>query len=753
MPAHRWPSNVSLPSARGDEVAWKWPIDVERYDRRVRLDGRERRVLNRYTAAYATYRYAKTMDFGGALDRLTLPLTHALDKVGLRPPKQRYVLHYLVREVHRHGRAYWGWTDAEWIDTMAHAPMERQSIAGVAYLLCGFSSVSTMSHTHIVYAVLARKVFGADRIDAVISRIGAALDTYGYVKTGSRQAIYRVVCEQLLANRSPVMEEITLDRLCDLAAQRHPSVAKRGLVAVSRGLTTMGIVREPLPVEKPHATKLLQPSLTANVPSEWARLARHWLETSTGSADGRRSVYYLLLAIGRWLAKKHPDVTSPAQWTRDLAARCTAMVCEMKSGDWAEAPRDQIKNFGQLLAPSTRARLLSGLRGFFRDLQEWDQIPRRFDPYQSFNPPKALMAAIRPDPRTISDDVWAKLVWAGLNFVAADLPTVGGHGFLGSHNPCYPFEMTRALVVTWLFAGLRMNEIRRLRVGCIRWDSGCTAPGDADDTNRVCFLRVPINKTGPAFVKPVDRAVGDAIAAWERVRPPQVKCADVRTGEMVDFLFMVRLTPVGASYLNDVLIPMLCRKAGVPRADLRGNITSHRARSTIASQLFNAKEPMSLFELQQWLGHSTPASTQHYARLTPTKLAKSYADAGYFGRNLRAIEVLIDRDVVQRGKAEHEPWKFYDLGHGYCTYDFFEQCPHRMACAKCDFYLPKASSKASLLEGQRNLLRLRQEIPLQDVERGAVEDGVAAYEVLLAKLEDVPTPSGSTPRDLARKQG
>ncbi|MDX2548549.1 hypothetical protein ACOT81_39785 [Streptomyces sp. WI04-05B] len=42
---------------------------------------------------------------------------------------------------------------------------------------------------------------------------------------------------------------------------------------------------------------------------------------------------------------------------------------------------------------------------------------------------------------------------------------------------------------------------------------------------------------------------------------------------------------------------MLCRRAGAPAADVRGNITSHRARSTIASQLYNAKEPMALFEL------------------------------------------------------------------------------------------------------------------------------------------------------------
>ena len=61
----------------------------------------------------------------------------------------------------------------------------------------------------------------------------------------------------------------------------------------------------------------------------------------------------------------------------------------------------------------------------------------------------------------------------------------------------------------------------------------------------------------------------------------------------------------------------------------------------IASQLFNAKEPMTLFELQKWLGHSSPEATQHYVKTTPTKLAKSYADAGYFAYDLRAIEVLV----------------------------------------------------------------------------------------------------------------
>ena len=68
------------------------------------------------------------------------------------------------------------------------------------------------------------------------------------------------------------------------------------------------------------------------------------------------------------------------------------------------------------------------------------------------------------------------------------------------------------------------------------------------------------------------------------------------------------------------------------------NFTAHRVRATIASQLYNAKEPMTLFELRAWLGHSSPSSTQHYARITPVTLTKAYTDAGYFARDVRTIE-------------------------------------------------------------------------------------------------------------------
>lgn len=110
--------------------------------------------------------------------------------------------------------------------------------------------------------------------------------------------------------------------------------------------------------------------------------------------------------------------------------------------------------------------------------------------------------------------------------------------------------------------------------------------------------------------------------------------------------------------------------------------------------------------------------------------------------------MLVDQQAIRKGLASSTPWKYYDLGHGYCTYDFFDQCPHRMACAKCSFYQPKDSTASTLLEGKNNLLRMRQEIPLGESEIAALDDGVFALESLLGRLASVPTPAGPTPLEL-----
>ncbi|MFF5210533.1 hypothetical protein [Streptosporangium sp. NPDC000396] len=71
-----------------------------------------------------------------------------------------------------------------------------------------------------------------------------------------------------------------------------------------------------------------------------------------------------------------------------------------------------------------------------------------------------------------------------------------------------------------------------------------------------------------------------------------------------------------------------------------------------------------------------------------------------------------------------------------------------MACAKCDFYTPKDSSRALLLEAKDNLQRILAAVPLTDDEHAAVDDGQAALDRLLGQLADVATPAGPTPRQI-----
>jgi hypothetical protein len=154
-----------------------------------------------------------------------------------------------------------------------------------------------------------------------------------------------------------------------------------------------------------------------------------------------------------------------------------------------------------------------------------------------------------------------------------------------------------------------------------------------------------------------------------------------------------------------------------------------------------------LLELQAWMGHRSPDSTLHYTIRTPVELSQALAQ--HAETQTRLVAVLVDREAVASGAAGRgETWKYYDVGHGYCTFDFFETCPHRIACARCASYVPKPSGRPQLEAARQHLLHLREAIPLTEEMVKAVEEGVEAMSALLDRLTDIPTPSGQTPREL-----
>jgi hypothetical protein len=150
------------------------------------------------------------------------------------------------------------------------------------------------------------------------------------------------------------------------------------------------------------------------------------------------------------------------------------------------------------------------------------------------------------------------------------------------------------------------------------------------------------------------------------------------------------------------------------------------------------------------LGHQSIASTESYVRPSPVKQMAAFAKAH---ANSYMVEVLLDHVALQNGAAGRgEPWRYFALGSGdRCSNPFYSRCAHRMACAKCDFYVPSDTQVEKLLEAKGSLERMYMEMPLDDDEKSAVKDRAAAMERLVQKLTGAPVPSprhANNPRSL-----
>jgi len=451
--------------------------------------------------------------------------------------------------------------------------------------------------------------------------------------------------------------------------------------------------------------------------------------------------YSFILRAGLWLAQNHPEITSPAEWTVETCADFLAALNRLKVGEWQLHSFDYTGrgNLGTPLNANSKRGVLYAIRRFFSDIQHWGWVQLKFNPHYHLATPNSILRLCGPNPRAIDDNFWLKLVWASLNLEPSDR--------LG--EIWYPFEMLQAISVIWTHAGLRQNEITRLRVGCARAQNDPIvdeATGATIAANTLCYLDVPAGKTFTAFTKPVSAVVRQFILEWETKRPEQSPLTDPKTGERVRFLFQYRGKTIGHSMINETIIPMLCAKAGLPLEDSVGKITSHRGRASAVTALASVPQGMSLIELMRWSGHRSPKSTLYYIRTKPTQLAGAFAKADQLSH---LIEVLIDHTAVVSGAAaKGEPYRYYDLGSSYCANPFWSTCPHRMACAGCDFNIPKDSAKGEALAAKAFLHRYLEEVPLTPDEQQIVKGDLQKLESMLDKLKNVPTLDGRTPQQI-----
>ena len=711
-------------------------IDPGRYDRAPTLTYAERQAL----AAWNSRRGYHSLQT--SLARLCRPLADVFSPVQRNRHGVKRTFTFVLEEVRRTGVPYWAWTERHWLDLLngpdadaSSSRMARPYLLASAYLLTGFARAHDIEQNPFL-AVAARIVFGSDRFEGEYVRLEGTLARLGYARTSLRNHLPVVLAALMLERRDPRLEAfdaVLLERTRAL----HGDLIAKNVGKVSHGLAALGVLATPL---RMRGYVGWREKGVEGVGQEWAAWCRRWRETSTLRPRTRETNYSFMLRTGLWLAKAHPEVTSPAQWAVEVCADFLAAVDRLTVGEWVLSSSSHVRqrNAGKPMDANFKRVIYHAIRRFLGDVQLWGWATLRCNPRYHLATPTSVLRLAGVNPRTIDDAVWLKLVWASLNLEKGDR-------FTEIH---YPIELLRAVAVVWTHAGLRGNEILRLRQGCARPqdDAVVDEAGGVTPAGTLCYLDVPAGKTSRAHTKPVALVVKERIDAWAAVRPEQGTVEDEVTGEHVHMLFQLRGRPPGKTILNRTIIPMLCAKAGLPLWDTMGAITSHRGRASTVTVLASVPQGMTLPELMAWCGHSNPKSTMHYIRVRPTRLAGAFAKADQMAHMVR---VLIDQEAVLSGAArDGAPWKFYDLGHSYCTNAFWSTCPHRMACAGCSFNLPKSSAKGMVVEARASVTRLLEEVPLSPDERAAAEGDVTALDGMLAKLQDVPALDGRTPQEI-----
>lgn len=289
-----------------------------------------------------------------------------------------------------------------------------------------------------------------------LNRLSEALISLGYAPRHLRHAISSPLGLLMLLNDNPRLENMTEKRLWQ-AQQNHDEQVSRHFGKISHGLAALGIIANPIRMrnytewnEKP----------VENISPEWAEWCRRWSETSVLRPRTRENQYSFILRCGLWLAKAHPDVKAPTDWSIEICASFIAAVGRIKVDELSLGTvrgQRQSRRSGEPMMPHSRAHFIYSLRRFMSDFELWGWGRLKFSPARHLGTPDTPLFCRGVNPRVIDDPVWLKLIWASLNLRHEDLLS----------DIHYPLSMLQAMAVIWTHAGLRQNELLRLTTECV----------------------------------------------------------------------------------------------------------------------------------------------------------------------------------------------------------------------------------------------------------------------------------------------
>lgn len=216
------------------------------------------------------------------------------------------------------------------------------------------------------------------------------------------------------------------------------------------------------------------------------------------------------------------------------------------------------------ISPRSQARIISGLKAFYRYLLLEDMIEN--DPTEFLESPKI--------PRTLPTVLTVEEIDKILD--AIDMSKEAGH-------------RNRAMIETLYGCGLRVTELLELKISGLYLDIG--------------FIKV-IGKGDKERIVPINQSAAKAIKIYtESVRKRQI----IQEG-MEDFLFLNRRGKPLSRVMVFMLVKELAKEAGLSK-----NVSPHTFRHSFATHLYEGGAD--LRAIQDMLGHESITTTEIYSKV------------------------------------------------------------------------------------------------------------------------------------------
>ena len=265
---------------------WPWPITLSAYDRTGAVRPSELAELRSYVRLYKENYRHRVHQFYGALQRLVRPLRDVTNLMGPNDQLRAGTINVMLRQIYERRRTYWGWSQDEWLETLDPTVWHRPIYMAFAYLLTGFTNFHAPRGRRFRQVTFARKIFGREAVEAAVKHVQTRLSEWGHAAVMVELHVPRTVCEALLVNRSPFLEDLTLEVLESLREKDLAANVHRSLVALSEVLASDGIIGNSLAATKIRGSGYGR-DILVSVSPDWVKWCQRWRGTST---RGRRTL-------------------------------------------------------------------------------------------------------------------------------------------------------------------------------------------------------------------------------------------------------------------------------------------------------------------------------------------------------------------------------------------------------------------------------------------------------------------------------